>query len=211
MATAAVCPECGHQQPPALVCAACGVVQEPPPSLDLFAAVGLPRRLQVDAAELERRFYELSRQVHPDRFGTAPAPAQAASLAATALLNRAYKVLRDPVQRGRYWLELHGEALADESRSVPREIAATVFEVQERLAELREAGAEQHELLRPALQDDLRRLDERRAACSQRLDELFQTAAPPPDRLKALLAEIAYLTTLARNVQAGLDVERHES
>ena len=33
---------------------------------DFFTVFGLPRRLAIDAAALQRRFYELSRQRHPD-------------------------------------------------------------------------------------------------------------------------------------------------
>ena len=33
---------------------------------DYFAVFGLPRKLGVDAEALQRRFYELSRQHHPD-------------------------------------------------------------------------------------------------------------------------------------------------
>ena len=36
---------------------------------DYFELLGLPRRFAVDLAELERRYLELSREVHPDRAG----------------------------------------------------------------------------------------------------------------------------------------------
>ena len=51
---------------------------------------------------------------------------------ATALLTRAYRTLRDPLSRGLYWLELHGEKLAENNQRVPPELAELVFEVQER-------------------------------------------------------------------------------
>src|SRR3981081_2816978 len=46
-------------------CQACGKVQPPVP-VDYFTFFGLPRKLNVDVAALERGFYELSRKLHPD-------------------------------------------------------------------------------------------------------------------------------------------------
>ena len=40
---------------------------------DYFTVFGLPRKLTVDGAALQRRFYELSRQYHPHlHHGAAP-------------------------------------------------------------------------------------------------------------------------------------------
>lgn len=196
------CWQCGREAQEALFCTHCGAVRELPANTDLFTVMGLPRRLGVDAADLERRFYELSRRVHPDGFGAAPPRARAASLSATALLNRAYKTLRDPVLRGRYWLELHGETLADEQRSVPPELAAVVFDVQERLSALRRAAGARRDALLAALRDDLRQLSERRDSCLGRLEKSFRQTARLGE-LKLLLSEISYLTTLVRNVQGA--------
>src|SRR5437879_10245591 len=54
-----------------LVCARCQAIQPLSGEPDLFAVLGLPRRLMIDPADLERRYHETSRVVHPDRFQTA--------------------------------------------------------------------------------------------------------------------------------------------
>ena len=41
------------------------------PAPDYFEFVGLPRKLNLDQADLQRRFYALSRELHPDRFSRA--------------------------------------------------------------------------------------------------------------------------------------------
>ena len=46
----------------------------------------------------------------------------------TALVNRAYRTLKDPVARGLYWLEIHGESLGRDNERVPPALAARVFE-----------------------------------------------------------------------------------
>ena len=66
---------------------------------DYFEVFGLPRRLRVDLDALQRRFYELSRRHHPDFHQGAAAEDQARALEASALVNRAYRALRDPVAR----------------------------------------------------------------------------------------------------------------
>ena len=85
---------------------------------DLFQVLGLPRRLAVDRGDLDRRYHDASRVVHPDRHGTADPRTRDLSLAASAAVNRAYRTLRDPVERGRYWLELHGEPLGRDNNQV---------------------------------------------------------------------------------------------
>src|SRR5260370_1298577 len=66
---------------------------------DYFTVFGLPRKLAVDAPALQRRFYELSREHHPDFHHGADAARQAEALAASALVNRAYRALPDPLAR----------------------------------------------------------------------------------------------------------------
>src|SRR5262249_51463951 len=124
-----------------LVCARCDAVQPLSSEVDLFAVLELPRGLALDPTDLERRYHAASRAVHPDRHQTADDRQRELSLAASAAVNRAYRPLKDPVARGRYWLELHGTRLGDQGAGVPPAIAADVFETQEKLEELRGAGA----------------------------------------------------------------------
>src|SRR5216684_548234 len=79
---------------------------------DYFTVFGLPRKLAVDAPALQRRFYELSREHHPDFHHGADAVRQAEALAASALVNRAYRALRDPLARVEYLIALE-EARAE--------------------------------------------------------------------------------------------------
>ena len=39
---------------------------------DFFTLLGLPRAFPLDMTELDARFRELQREVHPDRFAAAP-------------------------------------------------------------------------------------------------------------------------------------------
>jgi molecular chaperone HscB len=178
--------------------------------------MGLPTRLQIDTSHLEQIYYNLGRRIHPDRFAASPVKIRDASLRATAMLTRAYRTLRDPVSRGLYWLELNGHKLAENNQQVPADLAEMVFEVQEELAELRQAAegesaaapmlaqeiAAKHEELKHKvdglhgeLAANFARFD---AQNVDGRDELFT-------ELKSILSKIAYLKTLIRDVHRGLD------
>ncbi len=73
---------------------------------DLFAVLDLPRRYPVDAADLERRFHERSRVLHPDRFARATPRERRLALERTTRLNLAYRTLRDPCARAEHLLSL---------------------------------------------------------------------------------------------------------
>ena len=73
-------------------CEACGKVQPPAP-VDYFTFFGLPRKLNLDVAALEKDFYELSRKLHPDLNARAGSQEQEWSLQQSSLLNDAHRTL----------------------------------------------------------------------------------------------------------------------
>ncbi len=199
------CWRCGVETGTALACPACDAVQPVPPGADLFAVLGLPRRLAVDVGALERRYHEASRQVHPDRHSTAGDRERELSLAASAAVNRAYRTLRDPVARGRYWLELHGTRVAERGQQPPPALVAEVFETQETLDAFRAATGADADRLRgevQALRDTLTtRLEGLRAALVASYAGDGGEAPAALADLKQRLAEIAYLRTLLGDVE----------
>jgi molecular chaperone HscB len=125
-----------------LLCSECGKVQ-PSSAADYFQALGLERKLGLDTAALEREFHRLSRRLHPDRFARATPEEQQWSLANTALLNDAYRTLRDPLQRTEYLLKLEGLEIGEEhagkgkTRQPPADLLEEVFELNMQLEEMR--------------------------------------------------------------------------
>jgi molecular chaperone HscB len=203
------CLSCGRRQEPSLTCADCGSPLAAP--LDCFAALGIPRMLTFDLDALERRYHELSRKIHPDRFASKGFKVRDASVRATATLTRSYRTLRDPVARGLYWLELRGEKLADNNKRVPPDLAELVFDVQEQLAEMQLADPEEaHERatqiaarrieLQFKMDENLAELERHFAKWDQPADEKMLTL-----ELKTILSNIAYLRTLIRDVDRALE------
>jgi len=148
--TNSTCWSCGEMRA-AHFCNACGKVQPPAPS-DYFTFFGLPRRLNVDVAQLERNFYELSRRLHPDLFARADGREQQWSLEQSSRLNDAYRTLKDPIKRTQYLLHLEGVELEEQSKAatekarasgevkkqvVPPDLLEEVFELNMQLEELR--------------------------------------------------------------------------
>jgi molecular chaperone HscB len=101
----------------------------------------LPRKLAIDGAELQRRFYALAREHHPD-FHQAAAPEERARVETTsALVNAAYRTLRDPIARVDYLVRVAEgretrEGGADRPKAPPA-LLQEMFEIQESLAEAR--------------------------------------------------------------------------
>lgn len=133
---------------------------------DYFTVFGLPRKLTVDGEALQRRFYDLSRQHHPDFHQGADAAQQAEALAQSALINRAYRALRDSLARVEYLIALEEgrevrEGATDKPKA-PRELLQEMLEVQEAIEEAKAEGlgGEAAERLRA----ERRRLEERYAA-----------------------------------------------
>ncbi|MEO5936607.1 MAG: Fe-S protein assembly co-chaperone HscB [Terriglobales bacterium] len=119
---------------------------------DYFSVFGLERKLNLDETALQRDFYRLSREFHPDKFARASAADQQRAMEKSSQLNDAYRTLKDPISRTQYLLELEGVKLEEQSSAatqaarasgtekkqvVPPELLEEVFELNMQLQELR--------------------------------------------------------------------------
>jgi molecular chaperone HscB len=79
-----------------------------------FDVFDLAPKFHLDGAALEARYFERSKQVHPDRFAKASARERMQALQQTTLLNDAYRVLKNDGKRAEYLLKLEGLDVTDE-------------------------------------------------------------------------------------------------
>ena len=189
--------------------------------MNYFEVFGLERKLAIDSGALQRSYYELSRRWHPDYQHGASADAQAEALDRSALVNAAYRTLRDPIARIEYLVRLEqGHAPSDQGTvkpQAPPELLEEMFEIQEGLQEARAGGLDADGRARLAAQRDA--LAARHAEEEKRLTGPLSAAwdsAGPGERAAALdafnrvLATRAYLRTVLDDLNAVLD-ESQES
>lgn len=127
-----------------LFCPHCSKIQ-PPPGGDYFSVFSLVSKLDLDLGMLEHQFHKLSRKLHPDRFARASVNEKDWSLADTALLNDAYRTLRDPIRRTEYLLKLRGAEIGEEHAGkdrkdpsrVPADLLEEAFDLNMQLEEMR--------------------------------------------------------------------------
>jgi molecular chaperone HscB len=212
-----------------LFCPHCSKIQ-PPPGGDFFQVFGLERRFTIDLPALEHEFHRLSRKVHPDRFARAGEKEREWSLADTALLNDAYRTLKEPLNRTEYLLKLEGAEIGEEHAGknrasedgkgpkdpsrVPADLLEEVFELNMQLEEMRMARKTGEE--DPQLLSDLEQAKEKFEGLLGAVDEDLHAqwqvwdAGDAAARLAAqktmvaLLDRRRYLSNLVRDVTETL-------
>ncbi len=186
-----------------------------PKQRDYFDLFEMPRKLWIEMSALEKKFLELSWKLHPDKFVNASAEEQELSLKRSSELNDAYRVLRDPVARVEYLLELEGMRKEGEHKQqAPPELLEQVFELNESLDELREAKSSGADLaaLKSRLESAEKNFQEKLGEVDAHLQQTAQQwdAAIDADRkgilvrLNEMLNRRSYIRNLVTNVQKEL-------
>jgi molecular chaperone HscB len=156
---------------------------------DYFEFFGLERKLSIDPDDLQRRFYRLSRELHPDRFTRAAPGERSCALEASAMLNDAYRTLRDPAARAEYLLGTAGNGDA-----APPELLEEVFEANEALASMDRAEIE------GARERFRKRLAETDAELSG-LFPVFDAGEPVGDEIRTALSRRRFLLKLVQRLE----------
>jgi molecular chaperone HscB len=183
------------------------------PSHDYFTLFGLDQKLRIDSADLQKRFYQLSRQWHPDRFSRKPAAEQMVALETTSLLNDGYRTLKDPVKRAEYVLTVAGFPIGEQrGKDVPPELLEEVFELNMMLEEIKTGD----ESARPQLEQAGEHFLELRAAADRELEAQFAAhdAAGPAESdagrralqaIRSILNRRRYIENLIHDVERTLN------
>lgn len=199
-----------------------------------FEVFSLPTKLALDTASLEKSFYKLSREYHPDRFASKSAEEQAEATEKSSLLNDAYRTLRDPIRRTEYLLELEGIELEEQSvkatesarasgtekkQIVPPDLLEEAFELNMQLEEMKMAkqmGDDDPQLRKDLetaktnfttmLNDSQKQLEALWTKWDAAVDTDDATAkSAAKDAMVALLNRRSYLRNLVRDVNAALE------
>jgi molecular chaperone HscB len=182
--------------------------------MNYFEVFGLEPVLNLDINELEKRFHQLSRQYHPDFHTTSLPEERERALQMTALLNDAYRTLREPSRRAEYLVRSRGFEV-DPSK-VPQALLAQVFEINEEMEELRAARAsgDATDVLVEALEGSRAQISRMRADYDNRLQEAFSAwdrliMDPDSDeklreqlsRLADIISHSAYIRNMERDIE----------
>jgi len=199
-----------------------------------FEVFSLSPKLALDTAALEKSFYKLSREFHPDRFASKSAAEQAEATEKSSLLNDAYRALRDPIRRTEYLLELEGVELEEQSvkatesaraagtekkQIVPSDLLEEAFELNMQLEEMKMAKkmGDDDPQLRKDLEAAKGNFTGMLDAAGRELEGLWGrwdaavdggdegAKAAAKDAMVALLNRRSYLRNLVRDVNAALE------
>jgi molecular chaperone HscB len=213
-----VCLHCGADVSDAHFCLECGKIQTLGRDVDHFRFFELPRKLGLDEANLEKRFYSLSRQFHPDYFMAASDVEKRASVERSSKLNDAYRTLRDRTARITYLLALEG--YKESEKKAPPDLLEEIFELNMTIDEIKAAKklgtadevAQTRTSLKEALdglQQRLGEIDGQLAAVSQDWDDAVEQSGDQNrktllDCMSELLSHRSYIRHLVRVIQEEL-------
>jgi molecular chaperone HscB len=213
--TPASCQYCGAESVGEHICPECGRIKPLLPGADYFEFFGLERKLRIDPEELEKTFYRLSRQLHPDYYTTASESEKRASVERSSMLNDAYRTLSDPVSRAQYLLLIAG--FKEKEKKAPPDLLEEVFELNMQVEELKaakRAGDEaEARTARGALMTALTHLEKRLSEIDGVLFALFEAWDEAVDssrrdsegmdalrRMSELLSHRSYIRNLVRDI-----------
>eukprot|EP01096_Ripella_sp_DP13-Kostka_P008526 TRINITY_DN3166_c0_g1_i3.p1 TRINITY_DN3166_c0_g1~~TRINITY_DN3166_c0_g1_i3.p1 ORF type:complete len:332 (+),score=110.14 TRINITY_DN3166_c0_g1_i3:34-996(+) len=191
------CWSCDFSPPSnSLFCNICRSVQKPNEALDYFTLFSLPKQFDLDLKRLSAEYLSLQRQLHPDQFHTKREEERQISNDYSALLNQAYKTLKEPNRRAQYLLSLmqREKGLMEQSLVLPdSEFLTFVLSVQEEIEECNE---------NTELSSLLHELEEREKSLTADLRVAFESG--DFSVISLLVSKLNYVFRLEDDVRARL-------
>ncbi len=105
-----------------------------------FELFDIPVQLKVNTALLSKKFFEMSKQFHPDYFANENDDIQAEALEKSALLNKAWKTFQNTDATIKYVLQEKGLLEEEEKYELPPDFLMEVMDINEQIMDADEPG-----------------------------------------------------------------------
>jgi molecular chaperone HscB len=140
-----------------------------------FELYDLPLSFHPDGALVKKKYYELSRQYHPDRFTQSAGAAMVEALHKSAQINDAFKTLRNPDETMAYILRLNN-LLADEVLyNLPPDFLMEMMDLNEIVSELQPNDTASLQIASTSLNEQLQQWEAEVRQLTSRFDAGEQT------------------------------------
>jgi molecular chaperone HscB len=200
-----ICPHCKDEISSAENCPQCGRILSPT-ERSHFQVFGLPEdQLSLDEGALEKRFLELSRKYHPDRFASkSPLEIEIAHEYSSAL-NNAFRTLKDPISRAKYVVEHKLGSFEEKSAQVPADMAEFFFEIHDVLDTIRDSDGNPPESALKEVESAEKQLSEKVQELEEALQSHFANYDQSADqkeleKIKQILHERSYIRSFLRQI-----------
>jgi molecular chaperone HscB len=140
-------------------------------SQNYFELFEIPVSYDVDIKQLQHRYRDLQKAVHPDRYANASSQERRLSMQQTSLINQALHTLKHPVERAVYLLQLKGvDFTMDNETTMDAAFLMEQMEMREKLESIRQ----QHDPLAEldSMQADIR---SKMTAMAEKFKQAYQS------------------------------------
>src|ERR1700744_5327861 len=107
--------------------------------INYFEFYGIPESFAPDEALLKKKFYQLSKEYHPDFYANEADEKQQEILELSTLNNKAFQALSDQYKRLEYILRTHNLLEEGAKPQLPADFLMEMMEINERLMEIDDA------------------------------------------------------------------------
>ncbi len=192
-----ICPKCQNVLRYPVICEKCNQLFDVG-KIDYFALFGLDKKFSVNIDELEQRYLELTKLIHPDLHTNSSGEALTLSMKISIEINNAYKVLKDPITRAEYLLSLTN-APEISSDQVPEGLLSYILHLREQF-EFAQAESD-----RDKVEDIREAVRELKKRTESKIYNLANNLTPSPDvsvtnELRRELNAIKYINNLAKQI-----------
>lgn len=116
-----------QKRPYNLFCGNCCSIQIPKCD-NYFELFGIQRSFDINVNHLEKTYQTLQKKVHPDRFFNKSEDEKQYSIKASGCINEAFRILKEPVSRAEYILQIFGNKI---NTKVPQDFLSDVLNYHE--------------------------------------------------------------------------------
>ncbi|XP_052861777.1 iron-sulfur cluster co-chaperone protein HscB [Anopheles cruzii] len=124
------CWKCNTAGSNGFFCASCGVLLDVSQD-NYFSLFQQKKGFTIDFVELTKTYRQIQSLIHPDKFGQRSAEEKTLALEWSALINKAYKTLSKPLDRGTYLLKLEGVTISEDNSSIDHSFLLQMMEFNE--------------------------------------------------------------------------------